>query len=195
MKNIEGILKNFGMSNIFAEIDLDRVEKKFDINLGRPIESKKDDVGTRYYPQFDSNVRREAETMSGHYEIFYCLETSIRSLINDRLREEFGVDWWLTKAPEEVQKNVTKNIKKEADSAVSLRSENQIDYTTFGELGEIIKFNWEIFGDTFNSKRGVERVMGTLNTLRAPIAHCCPLAEDEVDRLKLAVKDWFRIMG
>jgi len=88
MKNIEGILKNFGMSNIFAEIDLDRVEKKFDINLGRPIESKKDDVGTRYYPQFDSNVRREAETMSGHYEIFYCLETSIRSLINDRLREE-----------------------------------------------------------------------------------------------------------
>ncbi len=32
--------------------------------------------------------------------------------------------------------------------------------------------------------------MFSLNMLRGPIAHCCPLSEDEVDRLRLAVKDW-----
>jgi Family of unknown function (DUF5343) len=36
--------------------------------------------------------------------------------------------------------------------------------------------------------------MTSLNVLRGPIAHCCPLAEDEVARLRLALKDWFRLM-
>jgi hypothetical protein len=36
--------------------------------------------------------------------------------------------------------------------------------------------------------------MFSLNTLRGPIAHCGLLAEDEVDRLKLSVKDWFRLL-
>jgi hypothetical protein len=35
--------------------------------------------------------------------------------------------------------------------------------------------------------------MASLNTLRAPIAHCSPLGEDEVVRLQLAVRDWFRL--
>jgi len=52
------------------------------------------------------------------------------------------------------------------------------NFTTFGELGEIIKANWDILGDTFNSKKGVEKVMANLNVLRGPIAHCSPLASD-----------------
>jgi Swt1-like HEPN len=67
-------------------------------------------------------------------------------------------------------------------------------FTTFGELGEIIKAHWEIFGSVFSSQKAVERVMGMLNSLRGPIAHCSPLAEDEVVRLQLAVRDWFRLM-
>lgn len=29
---------------------------------------------------------------------------------------------------------------------------------------------------------------------QCPIAHCCPLAADEVIRLEITVKDWFRLM-
>jgi len=35
--------------------------------------------------------------------------------------------------------------------------------------------------------------MANLNTLRGPIAHCSPLAPDEVLRLQLTVRDWFRL--
>lgn len=42
--------------------------------------------------------------------------------------------------------------------------------------------------------KAVERVMGNLSVLRGPIAHCSPLADDEVVRLKLTVRDWFRLM-
>ena len=75
------------------------------------------------------------------------------------------------------------------------RSDDMIDFTTFGELGQIIAANGKIFGDTFRDLKGVSRVLASLNSLRAPIAHCCPLAEDEVSRLQISLKDWFRQMG
>jgi Swt1-like HEPN len=75
------------------------------------------------------------------------------------------------------------------------RSDRAIDYTTFGELSVIITSNWALFSTIFQSHKGVERVMSNLNLLRGPIAHCCPLSEDEVGRLQLAVNDWFRMMG
>ena len=80
------------------------------------------------------------------------------------------------------------------DAGVTIRSDEEIDYTTFGELSTIIKSNWDIFGDIFNSPKAVERVMSNLNTLRAPIAHCSKLAEDEEVRLQLSVRDWYRLM-
>jgi hypothetical protein len=69
-----------------------------------------------------------------------------------------------------------------------------IAYTTFGELGEIIKANWNIFSDTFKDSAAVVEILARLNGLRAPIAHCCPLAEDEVLRLHLTLRDWFHQM-
>jgi hypothetical protein len=90
---------------------------------------------------------------------------------------------------------VDKRIQKEVDNSVTRRSDNKIDYTTFGELAVIITGNWDIFATIFSSRRAVERVMSSLNLLRGPIAHCCPITEDEVDRLHLTVKDWFRTMA
>src|SRR6266480_8126459 len=69
------------------------------------------------------------------------------------------------------------------------RSKNPVDYTTFGELGDIVRKNWPTFDDTFNNQRAFNRIMSSLNVLRGPIAHCCPLADDEIDRLRLMIKD------
>ncbi|WP_160291582.1 Swt1 family HEPN domain-containing protein [Xanthomonas vesicatoria] len=90
--------------------------------------------------------------------------------------------------------NAQTRIKKEIDAGVTPRSQEPIDFTNFGELGELIKSNWDVFGGVFKSPRAVESVMSRLNTLRGPIAHCCPLSEDEVVRLRLSVRDWFRLM-
>jgi hypothetical protein len=74
------------------------------------------------------------------------------------------------------------------------RSTDELDYTTFGELNVIITANWDIFGGSFSSRNAVNKVMASLNSLRGPVAHCSPLAADEVVRLQLAVGDWFRLM-
>ena len=86
-------------------------------------------------------------------------------------------------------------MQRDLDSGVTLRSEDPLDFTTFGELGQIITGKWELFGDVFTSRKAVEKIMANLNILRGPIAHCSPLAPDEVVRLELTVRDFFRTMG
>ncbi len=86
-------------------------------------------------------------------------------------------------------------MQRELDAGVTPRSDKEIDYTTFGELGEIVKANWADFGDIFRSVKAFGKIMTSLNVLRGPIAHCCPLSEDEVLRLELTVKDWMRIQS
>ena len=194
MNNVENYIKLFGMANLMALNDLDGVENRYDLELGhKPPRIEESDK--TYYPQFEASIREEARMMAKHYELFYCLENAIRSLINEAMVADSGVAWWDSgRVPKVVIDEVTKRIKKEAESGVTRRSMEPIDYTTFGELGEIIKCNWEFFGSIFNNQKAVESVLSRLNTLRAPIAHCSALAEDEVLRLQLSVRDWFRLM-
>jgi hypothetical protein len=132
--------------------------------------------------------------MGEHYELFYCLERSIRSLVGETLKGQHGDSWWATCVPEKIKNTVADNMQREIDSGFTLRSEAEIDFTTFGELGEIVRSNWVSFDAVFSSEKAFTKIMTSLNALRAPIAHCCPLSEDEVVRLKLTVRDWFRLM-
>ncbi|QSX28982.1 hypothetical protein JYB88_12035 [Shewanella cyperi] len=191
---MEEKLKLFAISNQMAERSLDYIEKELRLDLGRDFDPEKD-KDEEYYPQFEHMIRVQAREMAVHYELFYCLEVSIRKLIQEKMTAELGDDWWhRAEIPEHIKKNVKENIQREIDSAFSQRADHEIEYTTFGELGEIVRKNWDHVGDIFNSQKAFNRVMNSLNLLRGPIAHCSPLAADEVVRLKLTVGDWFRLM-
>ncbi|WP_266170554.1 Swt1 family HEPN domain-containing protein [Dyella subtropica] len=189
-------IKAFGMTNQMLAEDLSRVARAHGVELGHmPVISQR--VEDVYYPQFDSAVRTEAAAMAKHYEIFYSLEKSIRELVAQTIEStEKREDWWSSsRIPANIQADVSSRIQKELDAGVTRRSLDELDYTTFGELSVVISSNWDIFGGLFNSKKAVEKVMASLNALRNPIAHCSPLAEDEVLRLQLTVRDWFRLMS
>jgi hypothetical protein len=186
------IIKLFGLNNVLIEHEIQRVESDFDADFGHRPSSNTDGRGDEYYPQFPMKLREEARRMALHYEVFYCLENDIRQIIDDKLREASGPDWWTKCVPQSVQDTAKKNIDREAQQGVTPRSENAIDYINFGELGQIIGANWPIFSDMLKNKLAVERILSQLNLLRGPIAHCKALAEDEVDRLHLGLRDWFR---
>lgn len=187
----EDRIKLFGMSLGLVERDLDIVEERLKLDLQREPEDDKDED---YYPQFTQFLRVEAAAMGRHYELFYCLEKSIRSLIAETLESAHGEKRWTTNVQLTIQQNVQQNIQRETDSGVSQLSEDEIDYTTFGELGEIVRKNWVDFGTIFSSEKAFTKIMTSLNVVRGPIAHCCPLAADEILRLQLTVRDWFRLM-
>jgi hypothetical protein len=193
MNNYDRIVKAFGMTNMLLEADLDEIEQRFGIDLGRKRPAVRGQSKSRL--QFDLSVQNEAAVMAAHYETFYCLEKSIRSLINDVLEAAEGEGWWTSsRVPPAIQAEVEKRIKRERESGVTPRSTEPLDYTTFGELSEIIKASWPLVGSVLNDLKAVETVMARLNTLRGPIAHCAPLAEDEVLRLTLTLSDWFRLL-
>ena len=192
---IESLVKSFAMNNFMLQEDLLHIQRDFNIDLG--VEKKEDtQIEDDYYPQFDLLYRSQAKQMSKYYELFFCLEKTIRKLVSESLADiEKTSDWWNTsRIPGGVKTAVEDRIKKEMDSAVTKRSEDELDYSTFGELSDIIISNWDIFGSIFNSQKAVQKVMASLNTLRGPIAHCSLLSEDEVLRLMLSIRDWFRLM-
>lgn len=188
-------VKSFAMTNMLLEADLDQIESKYEIDLGRSSTTASD-IENAYYPQFQASLRAEAKKMAKRYEVFYCLEKTIRELLVDVFEASGDEEWWDNKVPDEVKLNVKKSIKREKEAAVTPRSSSPIDYATFGELSEIIKSNWSLFGSSvFTEIKAVEKVMANLNSLRNPIAHCSPLAEDEDLRLVLNLRDWFRIIA
>jgi len=187
-------IRSFGMSGLLISENLKSVEKDFSVELGHTPKVTQE-TALKYYPQFEQEVRKEAAQMAQHYELFYCLEKSIRKLISETLEEAEGANWWDTKVAPDIQKYVAELKKSELDNGITPRSDQAIDYSTFGHLSVIITSNWALFGTIFKSQRAVQKVMASLNLLRGPIAHCAPLSEDEVDRLDLAVRDWFRMMG
>ena len=189
-------LKRFILSNQLAEYELQQVEKKHDIELGISNdlrEAKR--IEQDYYSQIETRFRKEAKTMAPQYELFYSLEKSIRSLIAETLEEGEGVSWWSSgRVSEDIREDVKKARRSEEDSGITSRSDDEIDYCTFGHLSQIIEKNWDLFGSIFRNPKAVKSVMYRLNTLRNPIAHCALLADDEILRLNLTMRDWFRQM-
>ncbi len=190
--SITDTVKLFGMTNQMIEHSLDRIERDFAIDLERDS-GHADDIDEAYYPQIEASIRAEAAIMAPHYEVFYSLEKVIRRTVADQMIDAHGNGWWEGKVPADLVIAAKKRQETEAKKGFTARSADPLDFLTFGELGEIIKANWDDFGAVFTTKAAVERVLADLNTLRGPIAHCSPLAEDEVVRLRLAVRDWFRL--
>jgi len=188
-------IKAFGMTNQMINAELTSIGATYGLDLGNTISQPKE-IDDHYYPQFDAAVRLEASEMARHYEVFYCLEKSIRELVSQQIEAfDKSSKWWaVPRVQQKIFDDVRDRIQREVDTGMTRRSDDELDYTTFGELSVIIVGNWEIFGGLFSSKKAVEKVMSSLNSLRGPIAHCSPLAEDEIIRLRLAVRDWFRLM-
>lgn len=195
MATSEQAVKLFGITNQLLEHDLDAIEREYGIDLHRGHQRRLD-TDEIYYPQIENDIRAEAAEMAPHYEVFYSLEKTARRVVSEAFAEQVGNEWWDEddRVPPKIKTETERRMKREVDSGMTPRSTEPLDFTTFGELGEIITTNWDVFGELFASANAVTRVMANLNTLRGPIAHCSALAEDEIVRLQLGVRDWFRLM-
>lgn len=194
MDDIELFILKAGATNA----QLRQALQEPDIALFRSeIESVSDKLVASHLEQVDAAIRRNADRMAEFYKIFYILENDIRNLVEEALLDAMGDSWWDSATPQVIRENVRRIMERETDEGLIIRSDREIEYTNFGELGEIIKANWQVFAGIFSSTNivGVQRVIKKLNLARGPIAHCNLLGEDEVVRLKLTVRDWYKLMG
>jgi energy-converting hydrogenase A subunit M len=185
-------IKLFGMHNLLLETELMKLE-----DGGIQIEHTKTILKAEIVDVelFESDILLEARKMADFYALYYSLENSIRRLISERLSEKRGVNWWKEKVPDGVQKEVERKQKDERDTTMSIRSEDPLAYTNFGELISIFDQNWSDFSDTLRSQKAMQTILSQFNKIRNVVAHSCALNEDEITRFKLLVKDWFRIQS
>jgi len=183
-------LKVFGMQNLMLETALAQLEQAgIDIGHTSTI-AKEEPVDVEL---FESDIRLEASSMADLYVLYYCFENSVRRLISGRLSEKHGKDWWQNRVPKGVRDAVLEKQTKEKDTPVSIRSDDPLAYSNFGELIVILESNWDDFADTLRSKKATISILGQFNQLRNVIAHSCYLQNDERLRLQLLIKDWLRI--
>ncbi len=183
-------LKLFSMKNLMLESDLITLEKS-GVEIGHVQTLKRDEVVDIELFEFD--IRKQARKMADFYVIYYALENSIRRLISETLKEKYGHNWWQEKIPQDVQDEVRKKQDQEKDSVISLRSDDPLSYTSFGELIKIFEANWDDFSAMIRSKKAMKQILSQLNMMRNVVAHSCELNDDEIKRFELLIKDWMRL--
>lgn len=185
-------IRLFGMRNLMLEADLAALEDS-GIEMGHARTLRRDDLVD---PElFEADIRQAARRMAEFYVLYFSLENTIRRLISGRLSERHGMDWWDQRVPAGVRAAVADKQKKEKDSPMSIRSDDPLTYTNFGELIDILNANWTDFSDTLRSPKAAQQILGQFNQIRNIIAHSVELSEDEILRLQLLIRDWFRISG
>lgn len=145
---------------------------------------------------FSPEIRRAAMANLPAYLAFFCIENSVRELINERLTDVHGPDWWDTHASTALRKKVeTRKDKEGTERWHVARGEHPIYYTDFGDLKSLLTSNWADFEDTFPDQNWVLSRIGDLELSRNIIAHSNALDRRELGRLRLYLEDWVRQVG
>jgi hypothetical protein len=189
-----GPIREWLFRALSAEDAVDRLEQE-----GLAIRASRDPRAMqRVLPidEFSPPIRKAAMAALPAYLAFFCLENAIRELINERLGEVHGSDWWETRAPKSVRDRVQSRKEKEGANRWHVsRGEHPVYYTDFGDLRTLVQNNWENFEDLFPDQNWVLTRMAELEASRNIIAHSNTLDDRELDRIRLYLQDWLRQVG
>jgi hypothetical protein len=112
------------------------------------------------------------------------------------LRDAHGDTWWDTKVPPAIRKKVEDRKKQERKNKWhQLRSRSNINYADFGDMPGVILNNWTDFEDRFDSQEWVKSRFDEMEKSRNVIAHNNVLEDTEIERIRLYLQDWARIVG
>lgn len=145
---------------------------------------------------FSPKVIYNATKMSSVFSVFFCLENSVRELIQERLAERHGSTWWSDTIPSNIKINVEKLKDKEKQNKyLGQRASNNIGYIFFGQLCQIIIKNWDDFSDLFPDQHWISSRFNDLEISRNIIMHTGILPEIEIERIESICRDWLRQVG
>lgn len=188
-----GALKRFVFDGLLLDQELLNLEKR---GISVRGQDPGEIVDRIQEVEFSPVVLHKATQMASVFGLFFCLENSVRELINERLSERYGAGWWEQKVPEKIKRNVEQLKQKETKNKYhAQRSVTPIGYTTFGNLSQIIIENWEDFSDLIPDQHWVKARFNDLEMSRNIIMHTNVLPDAEIERLENTVKDWLKQVG
>lgn len=160
----------------------------------RPDVSESSLVG---FEAFSPNARLQARRMGEIYELLYCLENSVRELVESTLSEALGADkWWNGGVDPSIRRAAER--RKQDDLKARWhgpRGASLLNYVDFPQYADIIAARWDAFEPLLGDLDWVTYYFGEMNRTRRALAHTGSLTELDVDRLRLRVREWLQVVG
>ncbi len=153
-------------------------------------------LGSTVLDEFDMDARIKAKRMGRIYELLFCLENSMRELIERTLKESESLTDWIDGIEADILKSARKREEQDQEARWhGPRGESIFNYLDFPDLGEIILDRWEDFQDLLGDRRWVERYFSEMNPTRRALAHTGDLTDFDVERMEMRVREWLRVVG
>lgn len=147
------------------------------------------------FDMLDPGLLSDAHRMSIVYTAIHAFENTVRQLVVSSMAEAHKEVWW-TKVPERIQKKVAGRM--EEDSRFrwhGARGGSEVTYCDFGDLSSIIVTNWTHFEDLLVNMEWSKSVLNTLEMSRNIVMHGGILAQEDVERIGMNIRDWIRQTG
>lgn len=128
------------------------------------------------------------------YKLFFVFENYLRELVMAVLTEKYGAEWW-----EKVEPNVRKDVaelqeREDTKQWMALEPRDQLALVTYPQLLVTMEYCWkDIFEPVVRDKQLISEAR-RIGHLRNAICHMTDIPEEEVNRVKQLLRDWFRVV-
>jgi hypothetical protein len=149
-------------------------------------------------PLLDEALVGKSRKMAMVYTAICSFENSVREFVAKKLLEEKGENWWDTCVRKEIRDQAESRKKSEKDIRwLTARGDSMIYYTEFGDLISIIAKpgNWEFFEVHIGNIDWAKQIIGTLEKSRNIIMHSGELANTDIERVGMYIRDWVQQVG
>jgi Swt1-like HEPN len=140
---------------------------------------------------------RRAIAASESYKLFFVFENFIRDFVLETLSELDKINWW-DRVPKDVQDEVQKLEETEEQKQwMALDSRSKLALTTLPQLLRIMDDtkNWnEVFKAIVRDKFLIQEGR-SISHLRNTLCHMSDISDEEVERVKQVMRDWFRVVA
>ena len=191
---MSSVVKNFVFSGLLASHARNDMEATG--LLRNRIASGDERKEQNLFSSVEESIRAGAKAMQCSFQTLFVLENLVRSLIDERLKDKHGVNWFDSKATTSM-KSKLKNRKEEEVKHQwhTGRNKEPLFYMDFGDLAKLIISNWAEFEDLVPSQSWVTSRLEEAERSRNVIAHTNVLSSEESSRLELYLRDWIKQIG
>ncbi|MGE8941390.1 Swt1 family HEPN domain-containing protein [Leptospira interrogans] len=138
---------------------------------------------------------KRAVGASQAYQLFFVLESYLREFIVEVLSKEATEEWW-AKVPKDVKDEVARlEETEEVKSWMALGSRDKSALLTLPQLLRVIDENWKSSFQEIVRDKALIQEARTLVHLRNTICHMTLISDEEMDRIKQTMRDWFRVVA
>jgi Swt1-like HEPN len=145
----------------------------------------------RMLPEHLRDANRAAET----YRLFFVFENYLRDFVIEVLSSDPAVTWW-DKLPKDVQDEITKLAEtEETKSWMAVGSRDKSALMTYPQLLRVMEHNWKDAFEELVRDRTLLQEARLIAHLRNTTCHMTTVPEEEVQRVRQTMRDWFRVVA